>query len=141
MQPQSPYGQPMFTGAPQVQQQPVANQQQNPYQAQPQQQQPQMTGVTPADYGTHQVFNTNVDQSNGLAVGALVFSLLTVPFTLLGFWDLFLVLAMISLACVFILGILGLTKNRRQHGGTVIAIIGLVFGILQVLYLLAERME
>ena len=34
MQPQSPYGQPMFTGAPQPElQQPVVSQQQNPFQA------------------------------------------------------------------------------------------------------------
>ena len=116
MQPQSPYGQPMFTGAPQPElQQPVVNQQQNPFQGQqPQQaQQPQMSGIT--DYGTHQIINSNANQSNGLAVGALVFSFLTFPLSLLSFWNIFLVMAVISLSCVFILGILGLTKRTCQQ--------------------------
>jgi len=142
MQPQSPYGQPMFTGTPQVeQQQPVVNQQQNPFQGQqPQQaQQPQMSGV--ADYGTHQIINSNVNRSNGLAVGALVFGFLTFPLSLLSFWNIFLILAVISLSCVFILGIIALTKSRRQHGGTIVAIIGLILGILQVVWILLVRME
>ena len=145
MQPQSPYGQPMFTGTPQVeQQQPVVNQQQNPFQGQqPQQtqqpQQPQMSGIT--DYGTHQIINSNTNQSNGFAVGALVFSFLTFPLSLISFWDMFLVMAVISLSCVFILGILGLTKSRRQHGGTIVAIIGLILGILQVVWILLIRTE
>ena len=142
MQPQSPYGQPMFTGAPQPElQQPVVNQQQNPFQGQqPQQaQQPQMSGIT--DYGTHQIINSNANQSNGLAVGALVFSFLTFPLSLLSFWNIFLVMAVISLSCVFILGIIGLTKSRRQHGGTIVAIIGLILGILQVVWILLVRME
>ncbi|CAI8172556.1 MAG: Uncharacterised protein [Methanobacteriota archaeon] len=142
MQPQSPYGQPMFTGTPQVeQQQPVVNQQQNPFQGQqPQQaQQPQMSGI--ADYGTHQIINTNANQSNGFAVGSLVFSLITVPLTLLSFLDIFFALAMMSLACVVILGIMGLTKSRRQHGGTIVAIIGLIIGSLQIVLILLGRME
>ena len=145
MQPQSPYGQPMFTGAPQPElQQPAVNQQQNPFQGQqPQQtqqpQQPQMSGIT--DYGTHQIINSNTNQSNGFAVGALVFSFLTFPLSLLSFWNIFLVMAVISLSCVFILGIIGLTKSRRQHGGTIVAIIGLILGILQVVWILLGRME
>ena len=142
MQPQSPYGQPMFTGAPQPElQQPVVNQQQNPFQGQqPQQaQQPQMSGV--ADYGTHQIINSNVNQSNGLAVGALVFSFVTFPLSLLSFFNIFLILALISLFCIFILGIFGLIQDRRHNRGSVVAITGLILGILQMVWIIYVRMN
>ena len=147
MQPQSPYGQPMFTGAPQVQPQPVQQQSQSPYAEQPQQPIPVGNTTkghgTQANYGTHQLVTTRqVDLSNGPAVAALVFALISIPSTFFGTWiDMCLVTSGLALICVIILGIVGLTKNKRQHGGTVAAIIGLIVGAIQIVILVLARME
>jgi hypothetical protein len=47
----------------------------------------------------------------------------------------------LALTCVIILGVVGLTKNKRQHGGTVVAIIGLIVGMIQIGILVFARME
>ena len=146
MQPQtSP--QPIFTGAPQVQTQPVQQQSQSPYAEQPQQpilvvDTTQGHG-TQANYDTHQLITTrHVDLSNGPAVASLVFALISIPVTFFGTWnDICMVTSGLALTCVIILGVVGLTKNKRQHGGTVVAIIGLIVGMIQIVILVFARME
>ena len=137
MQPQtSP--QPIFTGSPQVQVQPVQQQPQSPYT-----EQPQITGNTQANlFSPNQIIIGNKNESNGPAVASLVFALISIPATLFGTWnDICMVTSGLALTCVIILGVVGLTKNRRQHGGIVVAIIGLIIGIIQVGILVFARME
>ena len=130
--------QPIFTGAPQVQAQPIHQQPQSPYQ-----EQPQIAGIPQANsMSPHQIIVGNKNESNGPAVASLVFALISIPSTFFGMWiDICLVTSGLALICVIILGIVGLTKNKRQHGGTVVAIIGLIVAAIQIVILVLARME
>jgi len=130
--------QPIFTGAPQVQAQPIQQQSQSPYQ-----EQPQLVGIPQSNsVSPHQIIVGNKNESNGPAVASLVFALISIPSTFFGMWiDIFLVTSGLALTCVIILGIVGLTKNKRQHGGTVVAIIGLIVAAIQIVILVLTRME
>ena len=74
--------QPIFTGAPQVQPQPVQQHSQSPYQ-----EQPQPAGIPQANsMSPHQIIVGNKNESNGPAVAALVFALISIPSTFFGMW-------------------------------------------------------
>jgi len=136
MQPQTG-PQPIFTGTPQLQTQPV-QQQASPYAEQTQPAvNPQANLMQP-----NQIIIANKNESNGPALASLVFALVSIPSTLFGTWiDMCLITSVLALTCVIILGIVGLTKNRRQHGGTVLAIIGLIIAVIQIVILTLTRME
>ena len=137
MQPQTG-PQPIFTGAPQVQAQPIQQQTQSPYA-----EQPQFTGNTQVNpISPNQIIIGNKNESNGPAVASLVFALIAIPITWFGKWnDICMVTSGLALTCVIILGVVGLTKNKRQHGGVVVAIIGLIVGTIQIGILVLARME